>query len=231
MPLGFKRSSGDFLPIVKYDARAGRFFRRDRIDNDNNEVDITSIFKAVFDMANIEVGYMLFMPNQAPEFHMVRAGEPYPQEPQDGDWKQGFRIVVKLAASCAGSIPDVAVREFCSTANVVKESLEALHVAYFEGLATNPDKLPVVVLKDVVAVTSKGKTKTTNYGPVFAIEAWVTRPADLVAEPRGMTSPPSQMAMPLGRPMPPATGSTAVKPPAPRLAVVPASTTAPEDFG
>lgn len=230
MPLGFKRSSGDFLPIVKFDARAGRFFRRDRVDNDNTEVDITSIFKAVFDMENIEVGYMLFMPNQAPEFHMVRAGEAYPQEPNDGgDWKQGFRIVLKLAASCAGSIPDVAVREFCSTAGVVKDSLEALHVAYFEGLAANPGKLPVVSLKDVVAVTSKGKTKTTNYGPVLVIDSWVPRPADLVAEPRGMTSPPSQMAMPLGRPAPPATGSTSVKPPAPKLAIVPA--TGAEDFG
>ena len=47
---GFSTESsggGDFLPIVKYDARAGRFFRMDRVDTgsgfESDPVDITPI--------------------------------------------------------------------------------------------------------------------------------------------------------------------------------------------
>jgi hypothetical protein len=59
---------GDFLPIVKYDARAGRIFRVDRLDRVNNPVDITRSFKAVIDLENIEVGWLDFQ-------HRRRAGD------------------------------------------------------------------------------------------------------------------------------------------------------------
>ena len=53
MALGFNLGSGggggDFLPIIKYDARAGRLFRVDREDGVSTSVDITRNFKAVFD--------------------------------------------------------------------------------------------------------------------------------------------------------------------------------------
>ena len=53
---------GDFLPIVQYDARAWRFFRRDRVDTGNgyaNEpVDITANVMPTADFENIEVGWI-----------------------------------------------------------------------------------------------------------------------------------------------------------------------------
>ncbi len=69
MALGLNYNSGggdngDIIPFVKYDARAGRFFRNDRTETNgaysNNAVDITSNFKAVMDLENLEVGYLLF---------------------------------------------------------------------------------------------------------------------------------------------------------------------------
>ena len=43
MGLGLKINSGskDFLPIIKYDSRAGRVFRVDRADGVSTPVDIT----------------------------------------------------------------------------------------------------------------------------------------------------------------------------------------------
>ena len=48
MPFGLNISGGDFLPIVKYDARAGRFFRVDRDDEtgEREPVDITEASNA-----------------------------------------------------------------------------------------------------------------------------------------------------------------------------------------
>ena len=55
---------GDFTPIVKYDSRAGRIFRVDRVQTNDgfvsDPVDITQGFKAVFDFENIEVGWIDF---------------------------------------------------------------------------------------------------------------------------------------------------------------------------
>src|SRR4051812_47950315 len=53
-------TGGDFLPIIKYDARAGRIFRVDRGIDGPNPTDITDSFTAVFDFANIETGWMNF---------------------------------------------------------------------------------------------------------------------------------------------------------------------------
>jgi len=76
MGLGLKISSGggDFLPIVKYDARAGRMFRVDKVDGISTPVDITKKFKAVFDFENVEVGYINFATGSAPDFVMVPLG-------------------------------------------------------------------------------------------------------------------------------------------------------------
>jgi len=79
--LNYRRSGGgDFLPVCKYDARAGRAFRVDREDGQNNPVDITRNFKAVFDMENIEVGWIAFPKGAAPDFQLVPLGEEFPEE-------------------------------------------------------------------------------------------------------------------------------------------------------
>lgn len=219
MALGLKTEStgGDFLPILKFDARAGRFFRRDRQNMENVEVDITKSFKAVIDMENIEVGYINFATGGAPDFVLVPLGDPMPQKPSDGH-KQGFRIVVKLGSDCGGDI-----REFSSCAKVVIKGIDQLHEDYVTGEKENPGKLPIVILKDTVPVTTEGKQKSTNYQPVFEITGWVPRPKDLTVQPRSKS-----VASPSTAPSTaPSTGSTQVAPPAPKAAAMADS----EDFG
>ena len=67
---------GDFTPIIKYDARAGRVFRVDRISTGNgfetNPIDITATFKAVVDFENIKTGWMVFTPGSAPSFVVIK---------------------------------------------------------------------------------------------------------------------------------------------------------------
>ena len=79
--LGFSTApskGGDFTPIVKFDARAGRIFRMDRIENNGNftneAVDITHSFKAIADFERMEAGWMLFASGIAPVRAMGRAG-------------------------------------------------------------------------------------------------------------------------------------------------------------
>ena len=62
MALGLPQSGGgNRVPIIKYDARAGRIFRVDRTQNaggqyDSATVEITPNFQAVFDLANDRAG-------------------------------------------------------------------------------------------------------------------------------------------------------------------------------
>lgn len=205
--------NGDIVPFVKYDARAGRFFRNDRTESNgaysNNAVDITTTFKAVMDLENLEVGYLLFAAGSAPAFMLVKLGDPMPHKPGgDGKWKQGVRVMMKLHASCGGD-----VRETSSNATAFLKGIDELHTAYEAGKAANPGKLPVVTLKTTVPITSgSGDKKSTNYQPVFEITGWAPRPNDLVHVAKGAAP---QTAAPSTQPAaPPSTGSTQVPPPA-----------------
>lgn len=218
MALGLNYGSGsgggDIIPFVKYDSRAGRIFRNDRSENNgqysNDAVDITSTFKAVVDLENIEVGYMKFGAGSAPEFMLVKLGDPMPHKPADSGFKQGARLMMKLHSSCGGDI-----REISSNAASFLKGVDDLHTAYEAGKTANPGKLPVVVLKSTIPITSgSGQKKSTNYQPVFEISGWAPRPVDLVHVAKSGGAP--QTASPSTAPAAaaPSTGSTQVSAPA-----------------
>src|SRR6185436_4488739 len=122
MGLGLaKNDGGDFKPIVKYDARAGRIFRIDRDGTTSSTVEITNGFAAVFDLANIRVGWVLFAEGGAPDWSMVPIGATLPPRPSK-DHKQGFRLDLKLAKSAGGD-----VRDFASAAGCVIGAMDALY--------------------------------------------------------------------------------------------------------
>lgn len=215
MGLGLDYSSGsgggDIVPFVKYDARAGRFFRNDRSEVNgsysNTPVDITSTFKAVLDLENIEVGYLRFAAGSAPEFQLVKLGQPMPAKPADAKWKQGVRVMMKLHASCGGDI-----RETSSNAAAFLKGVDELHTTYQAQAAANPGKLPIVTLKTTIPVTSgSGDKKSTNYQPVFEIIGWAARPVDLVHVAKQAGAQPA--AQPAAASAP-STGSTQVSAPA-----------------
>jgi len=181
MALGLQTESGggEYKPIAKYDARAGRFFRVDRAQDSagnwvTNNVEITHGFQAVMDLDNIEVGWMLFAAGVAPQFTMVPLGTPLPPKPTD-QHKQGFRLMMKLGKTSGGD-----VREFASQAKVVIGAIDALHTEFEKQKAAHPGQLPVVAMTGSTAVVSAGKGQSsTNYAPVFQIVSWIDRPADL----------------------------------------------------
>ena len=215
-------TAGDFLPIVKYDARAGRFFRMDRVDKGNgfvNEpVDITGSFKAIFDFENVEVGWIDFPAGAAPDFDLVPMGSRLPDRPSDRH-KNGVRFIVKLAKDCGGAKP---VREIAGTSKAFLSGIEAVFKDYKAAKAANADKLPVIVLEKTTPIkTGTGEKQSTNYQPTFRISGWAPR-GDLKFEPKAKAAAPNRHAS-----TPPSTGSTKVEPPraAPEMA------TADGDFG
>jgi hypothetical protein len=186
MPLGFNYSSGgdsnSIIPFLKYDARAGKLFRNDRKEVNgaysNHPVEITTSFKAVVDMENIEVGFIHFAAGAAPGYALVKHGQPLPYKPEG--WKQGMRIMLKLDAACGGD-----VREITSNAQAFLKGFDDLYDDYVEGKKKNPGKLPVVILRGTEPLTSgSGSTRSTNYQPCFEIVGWAARPADLVHVPK-----------------------------------------------
>jgi hypothetical protein len=197
MGLGLNLGGGDTGPItqhIKYDARAGRIFRVDREDGVSDQVDITHEFKAIFDLENVEVGYIKFETGQAPDFNMVPLGSPMPARASP-EHKQGVRLLVKLSAAHGGD-----VRELSSTAMSFLGKISELHDKYEEGVAANPGKLPVVAMTGSETIKTQ---KSTNYAPIFKISGWASRPADL----------PSKSTSVLVKAAPPSTGSTKVSAP------------------
>lgn len=196
-------SAGSFLPIVKYDARSGRIMRRDRENGENTDVDITKSFKAIFDLENVEIGWLNFPMGSAPQIHMVRYADGVSIDKPEGDgFKRGVRFIVKLSKDCGGD-----VREMMSNAGAFLDGTKALMEAYERGVKENPGKLPVVAFHDSIAKTSTGGAlKTTNYVPVWEITGWVKRPDDLVYSARSSSAPASSNG-------PASTGSTKVSAP------------------
>lgn len=228
--------NGDIVPIVKYDARAGRVFRVDRTNDGtgyvNNSVDITRAFKAIFDLENVEVGWLNFNTGGAPSFTLVAMGQAIPPRPTQ-DHRNGARVMIKLAKECAGDEP---IREIASVAKVFLIGLEELYHQYAAQKDANPGKLPVVVLEDSVPITSgSGAKSSTNYQPKFKITGWAAR-GDLTFKPKSDGGAPAGApARPAAQPAgsaPPRTGSTVASPPtAAAPAAQPEMAMAEDDFG
>lgn len=211
--------NADIVPVVKYDARSGRMFRNDRMDTGSGfvseQVDVSRTFKALFDLENVETGWILFAAGVQPHFALVPIGTALPLRPTP-DHKNGIRFMCKLGKECGGD-----VREMAGTSKVFMAGVERLYIEYLAQREANPGKLPVVELADTLPVKSG---QSTNYQPVFKIVAWAPR-GDLVFKPKG-TSFAGQAAAPASTP--PNTGATRVPPPVQRT---PEPAGADADFG
>jgi hypothetical protein len=191
MALGRRKSGGgDFLPLLKFDARAGRFSVVDRTFDgmrwQTETTDVTDGFQAAFDMANLQVGWINFPSGSAPETHLVLAGGDYGDAPNE-DYKEGFRLLVAI---------DGVTREFMSTAIAAWTAIDALHDLYLKEASKQPDLLPVVA---VASIRAQKTGPSTNYSPIFKITGWVPRPADMpvVAPTSAPPAKPAQRAAPV----------------------------------
>jgi hypothetical protein len=215
--------SGNITPIVKYDARAGRMQRVDREDGISTPHDITNNFRAVFDLENVEYGWLAFSAS-GPDFKLVRLGEALPAKPSENH-RQGVRLRLKLASDCGGDL-----RELATVARVALRGLDELHTRYEAEKASHPGHLPIVSLAKTIPVTSgSGAQKSTNYQPVFEIAGWAPRPADLQPKPVAVAPGVTMYTTGNGKQLdaPPATGATKVAAPVSRSQ----PETAASDFG
>ena len=223
MALGLSTGSnggGDIQPYINYDAKAGRMFRVDRVQQSDgtwatDKVEITNTVQMVMDLANIRVGWINYT-TQGPVRRLVTLGkEPIPARPDDKNadgkpaFKQGFEVNLLLDKASGGGAP----RVFGSAAACVIEAMDALHDSYSNAAEAKSGKLPVVKIAGVQPIKSG---QSTNYKPTFAIASWIDRPAPLAG-----TDKPAAVAAP-------ATGSTVVSPPAAAPQPVAASA---NDFG
>lgn len=212
MALGLAtESSGSFVPFVKFDARAGRWFRKgDKEKGETSDVDVTNGFAAVMDFANIEVGWMLMAAGQAPAYVMQPVSAGLPAKPE-GDFKQGFRMKVMLSNQLGGG-----VHEFASSSKAVIAKIDAAHTIYSTAPEAKAGKLPIFSMSGTEVVESTSPKGTTrNYAPAFKLEGWVDRPAGLA----GSGAPAAPAPVISG---PAATGSTMVPPPVAAAPAAPA---------
>jgi hypothetical protein len=183
MSLG-KRKSSDFMPIAKYDARAGTIFLQDRVLGPNGyeteQRDVTEGFRAIFDLEQVERGWIYYPKGAPPNLIMVPAGED-PGEAPSKDHKEGIRLTLKMLSVAGDS-----VRELQSTSLAMWAAVDALHTAWANQAADHPNEVPIVELTDVI------ETKTPNgssFTPVFEIDGWVPRPIDMPKVPPGLRKP------------------------------------------
>lgn len=173
------------IPIVKYDGRAGRAARVDRREVngswESENVDITNNFQAVFDMENIETGWLHFPMGSAPDIRTVKDGLPLPERPSDNH-RHGYRLLMLLGKTCGGD-----VREMASSAKVAITAMDILDDQWKAGRKEHPGMLPVVKLAGSKAVVTSGKPQgqpmsSTNYQPLWQIVKWLPRPPELSPE-------------------------------------------------
>lgn len=204
MSLGLQiTNSANIIPHVKYDARAGRLFRVDRVQDGSGAyqrttVDITTPApKFIMDLGGIQVGWLHFS-ERGPDFHLVRLGQPLPAKPSE-QHRQGFLVHLYAARLLGG------VRQFSSNAKTVVAAMDALHSEYEKAPEVARGLVPVVTLAGTVAVkTASAAGQTTSYAPVFQIEKWVERPRELdqAAEPAKQSAP-AATAAPSAQHVPP----------------------------
>jgi hypothetical protein len=163
MPLNIApRSSEDFVPYIKFDAKAGRWFTKNEGESGDTEVkDMT----AIFDLYNIKLGWLLFTEGGAPEALWDNGKIEPPPTPKH---KRGFCLNLFSPQKIGG------LREFRSNANAAITAIKELYEQQFE---TAPEckrgLMPLVTCENVRPVKSKFGT---NYEPIFKIVKWVPRP-------------------------------------------------------
>ena len=211
MALGKRRDGGNFLPIIKFDARIGTFYLQDRVHSDGtwqtNQRDVTDEFRAVFDLKNLQRGWIRFPKGAAPDVTLVPAGED-PGDPPSDDHKEGVRVILKMADHLGGD-----VRELMSTARGLWNAVDTLHDRYLAAVASHPDELPVVTLGNVREVkTGAG----TTFVPVFNVVDWVPRPPELTGD---LAKSKAQGELPLPKAAPVAAAAKAAPVAAPKPTV------------
>lgn len=177
MALGLpEMGSGSSHDYIKYDARAGRFFRHDRTEG--RDIDITDKFMAMLDFRTIEVGWIMFG-GAGPSYVLVPVGTKFPPRPEGKEWKAGFKMLVYLPKDLGGG-----TFEISSTARAFVGKIDHLHNLYEASPEAQSGKLPLVKMEgtEVIETTTPQGTNR-NYAPKLAVVGWQKPPAEAKRKP------------------------------------------------
>jgi hypothetical protein len=169
MPLNLEpRSNADFIPYLKFNGKAGRWYTK---TDAGDEIEVQNM-TAIFDLAHIKTGWLLFNENAAPDKVWDNGSTASPPSPQH---KRGFAVNVFSPKELGG------VREFSATSNTAIIAIRELYDAWESAPESKKGLVPVVKCENVLPVKSKFGT---NYQPALKIVKWVPRPE---AMPNGVT--------------------------------------------
>ncbi len=216
---------GERLPILKFDARAGRLFIIDRIQaadgNWNSQPTDITMSQPPFcvDFGTLEVGWAHFAPGGVPLWTVDYYGQPQKPRPdspgkddknQAQQFKQAFRV--KVAGQGIGG-----VREFGGNSAALINGMNDLHTRFEAAPEAGTGQIPVVRMSSTMAIKAG---QSTNYMPVFEIVGWTERPKMLgermVPVPGRQISAPTPTSVPVPPPAPrpaPMVMAPAVAPP------------------
>jgi len=169
MPLNLGNNDGDFVPYLKYNAKAGRFYVRPQGAQEDVEVQNPRL---AFDMLNIKTGWLFYQEGFGPE----KVWDPSPtvmaQRPAGPKkFKRGFEVMVYGNDDIPG-VGRLEMREFSSTAGNVLSAINKMYEEYEAGMKANLGKVPFYGCTGVKPVNG---AYGTNYEPQFRLIGWIER--------------------------------------------------------
>jgi hypothetical protein len=166
MPLNLG-GDNDFVPYLKYNAKAGRFYVR--VGSEDQEVVNPRL---AVDMANIRTGWIYYPEGMGPEkVWDTNLADPAPRPPGPKKFKRGFEVMVFGADNLPG-IGVLGLREWSSNAANANNAIAKMYEAYEAGVLANGNKVPFFVCTGVTAING---AFGTNYEPRFELKGWVER--------------------------------------------------------
>ena len=213
-------ATGEIRPTMNFNAAAGRLFLRDRVqDSDGNwqtsEVDVTMTQPTfAMDFGRLETGWVFFAKGMQPMWALVPVGQQVPAKPPSPgndangkpvEYRAGFRTLVK-GRDIGG------VREIAGNSTALINGMNALHDEFVRAPEAHAGKIPLVKMTNVMSIKSG---QATNFQPVFTIQAWVDRTADMGER---TVPPPRPAAGATAAPAAPARGNGAQHTPPPAAA-------------
>lgn len=167
MALNIVSSAQDFIPFVKYNAKADKWFKRE----DGEDIEIARP-TFVADLKNIQTGWYLYAEGQAPSIVLDPDLVTKAAKPSDKH-KRGFEMTVFSQNSFGGVV------KFGSASMHVCNAIAEVYNEYEASAEAKAGKLPVIECSGSVAQKDKFGT---NYKPTFKILKYIDRPAELDQE-------------------------------------------------
>lgn len=192
-------TGGTIKPRIKYDAKAGRMFRVDRVEGpdgwQNNDVDITQGCAFLLNVNSACFGWVDFSNGSVQEVLVpYTPGAQPPARPAWESVRPTVEFQVKLSEECGGDI-----RRFATSAMSVIHTLGALHKKLLAAPEYDQGKVPAIGL---VGVEAKKTNYGTNYVPQFTVAGWHDAPEEFEpaeALARGSDTPPAAAATPTAK--------------------------------